>query len=330
MTLILDLDERVDSENLRLEIGRSYAYVGSTLVRTHATAGEDAPAENTMRMLVKLSTRQYLAAGEEGSDELWNDVMRDWFRNQFRKLGNQALIYNKRQKEMEDGSELAFTWLEVDLQNGTLLVRLHMNDVSGIAEDAADMLSLVRDAYNEGKLGDAGSIARVSMRPPPTIGPRRWKPAQPRSRSARPPRRLPPPKPRQLPKPSAPPLRRPRPRRSWSRPSWWRPTRGPLTARAPSMAAAWSRRSLCSNLMSLRSRRRTARGPWSILTARARCSRPKCLLRGPRARPAHELPRPPEGAACAATPSPPFENRPAACHAQATGPQIAATEGSFT
>lgn len=163
MTLILDLDERVDSENLRLEIGRSYAYVGSTLVRTHAAAGEDAPAESTMRMLVKLGTRQYLAAGEEGSDELWNDVMRDWFRNQFRKLGNQALIYNKRQKEMEDGRELAFTWLEVDLQNGTLPVRLHMNDVSGIAEDAADMLSLVRDAYNEGKLGDAGSIARVSM-----------------------------------------------------------------------------------------------------------------------------------------------------------------------
>ena len=163
MTLILDLDERVDSEDLRLEIGRSYAYVGSTLVRTHGAAGEGAPVENTMRMLVKLGTRQYLAAGEEGSDELWNDVMRDWFRNQFRKLGNQALIYNKRQKEMEGGSELAFTWLEVDLQNGTLPVRLHMDDVSGIAEDAADMLSLVRDAYNEGKLGDAGSIARVSM-----------------------------------------------------------------------------------------------------------------------------------------------------------------------
>lgn len=163
MTLILDLDERVDSEELRLEVGRSYAYVGSTLVRTHAAAGEDAPVENTMRMLVKLGTRQYLAAGEEGSNELWNDVMRDWFRNQFRKLGNQALIYNKRQKEIEDGRELAFTWLEVDLQNGTLPVRLHMNDVSGIAEDAADMLSLVRDAYNEGRLGDAGSIARVSM-----------------------------------------------------------------------------------------------------------------------------------------------------------------------
>ena len=163
MTLILDLDERVDCEELRLEVGRSYAYVGSTLVRTHAAAGEDAPVENTMRMLVKLGTRQYLAADEEGSDELWNDVMRDWFRNQFRKLGNQALIYNKRQKEIEGGRELAFTWLEVDLQNGTLPVRLRMNDASGIAEDAAGMLSLVRDAYNEGKLGDTGSIARVSM-----------------------------------------------------------------------------------------------------------------------------------------------------------------------
>lgn len=46
MTLILDLDERVDCEELRLEIGRSYAYVGSTLVRTHAAAGEDAGGEH--------------------------------------------------------------------------------------------------------------------------------------------------------------------------------------------------------------------------------------------------------------------------------------------
>lgn len=63
--------------------------------------------------------------------------MHDWFQaTSSRKLATRQLIYNKRQKEMEDGSELAFTWLEVDLQNGTLLVRLHMNDVSGIAEDA--------------------------------------------------------------------------------------------------------------------------------------------------------------------------------------------------
>ncbi len=47
-------------------------------------------------------------------------------------------------------------------------------------------------------------------------------------------------------------------------------------------------------------------------------------------RAAAEQPRPPEGNACAATPSPPFENRPTVRHARATGPQIAATEGSFT
>ena len=47
-----------------------------------------------------------------------------------------------------------------------------------------------------------------------------------------------------------------------------------------------------------------------------------------RRRAAAEQPRPPEGNACAAAPSPPFENRPTVRHARATGPQIAATEGS--
>lgn len=163
MTLILDIDERIDSEELRLEIGRSYTYVASTLVRTHAATGEDAPVENTMRMLVKLGTRQYLNAGEEGSDELWNDVMRTWFSNQFRKIGNQTLIYNKRQREIEDGQELTFAWLEIDLQNGQLPVRLRMNDVSSIEESAAEILTVVRDAYNSGKLGEKATIARVSM-----------------------------------------------------------------------------------------------------------------------------------------------------------------------
>ena len=67
LTLIVDVDERIDSEELRLEIGRSYTYVGSALVRTHAAAVDDAPVENTLRMLVKLGTRQYLNEGEEGS-----------------------------------------------------------------------------------------------------------------------------------------------------------------------------------------------------------------------------------------------------------------------
>lgn len=35
LTLILDLDERLDSEDVRLEIDRCYSYVGSTLVRAH-------------------------------------------------------------------------------------------------------------------------------------------------------------------------------------------------------------------------------------------------------------------------------------------------------
>ena len=63
MTLILDLDERLDSEDVRLEIDRCYSYVGSTLVRTHPAC--DGEPQNIMRFLVKLGTRRYLRAEDE-------------------------------------------------------------------------------------------------------------------------------------------------------------------------------------------------------------------------------------------------------------------------
>ena len=61
LTLILDLDERLDSEDVRLEIDRCYSYVGSTLVRTHPAC--DGEPQNIMRFLVKLGTRRYLRRG---------------------------------------------------------------------------------------------------------------------------------------------------------------------------------------------------------------------------------------------------------------------------
>lgn len=60
LTLILDLDERLDSEDVRLEIDRCYSYVGSTLVRTHPAC--DGEPQNIMRFLVKLGTRRSTCA----------------------------------------------------------------------------------------------------------------------------------------------------------------------------------------------------------------------------------------------------------------------------
>ena len=166
LTMILDVDERMATDELRLEVNRCYAYIGTALVRTHpapeAPEGEEAPIENTMQLLVRLGTRHYLDSADEESDELWNDVMERWFANQFHKVGNQTLIFNKRQREIGN-PELPFSWFDIELENGKLHVKMRCNDVSSIDDAASAVLTQVRDAYNSGKLGDKAAVKCISM-----------------------------------------------------------------------------------------------------------------------------------------------------------------------
>lgn len=168
LTLILDIDERLDSEELRLELARCYAHVGTTLVRSHATGAEAGAGEptNHARLLVKLGTRNYLHAGEE-ADQLWGDVLAHWFENAFHKIGNNMKAFNRRQRDI-GGTELFFDWLEVELQNGELTAALHLDTASGIEPKSAAMLTVLRDAFNAGALGE--EVARVLMPSPASYG----------------------------------------------------------------------------------------------------------------------------------------------------------------
>ncbi|MFQ9179520.1 MAG: hypothetical protein ACLR3C_06095 [Eggerthella lenta] len=148
LTLILDLDERLDSEDVRLEIDRCYSYVGSTLVRTHPAC--DGEPQNIMRFLVKLGTRRYLRAEDEGADELWNDVMERWFYNELYKVSNNMLIYNRRQREVGN-PQLVFDWIDVELQNGQLHALLHCDNVSGIRPETSELLTQLRAAYTKAR-----------------------------------------------------------------------------------------------------------------------------------------------------------------------------------
>lgn len=161
LTLILDIDERLDSEDVRLEIDRCYSYVGSTLVRTHV-AGDGEP-ENVMRFLVKLGTRQYLNADDEGADELWHDVMERWFYNELYKVSNNMLIYNRRQREVGN-PDLVFDWIDVELQNGKLHALLHCDNVGSIQAETSELLTALRTAYNDRALGE--NVARVYLPTP--------------------------------------------------------------------------------------------------------------------------------------------------------------------
>ena len=149
-TLVLDIDERLYSEDVKLEVQRCYAYVCATLVRTHpATEGEPV---NTARMLAKLGTRHYLHSTDEGADELWNDVMERWIYNELHKIGNNMVIYNRRQREI-GGTELFFDRVEVELENGALTLAWRT--------DSALLASRARALLNEGACGE--NVVRIQM-----------------------------------------------------------------------------------------------------------------------------------------------------------------------
>jgi hypothetical protein len=159
LTLILDIDQRLDSEALRLEIARSYSHVGPTLVRTHE-ASENDTTSNIAHFLVKLGSRSYLRSEGKETDDLWNQVMERWFYHTFGKVGNNMRIYNRRQREI-GGTELIFDWLDIDLQNGSLHTLLRLDSCSGIDPEASALLTVLRNILNDGTLG--GEVVEVMM-----------------------------------------------------------------------------------------------------------------------------------------------------------------------
>lgn len=151
LALLLDLDERLVTPELRLEIDRCYSYLGTPLVRTHpATEGDP---ENVMRCLVRLGNREYLDPSVEGANELWETAIEHWLLNQIHAVDNQMKIYNRRQRE-EERDELVFTWLDVELQGGRLVVRFHLDSTCGLNPEDSEWVTKVRSALGEGLLGE--------------------------------------------------------------------------------------------------------------------------------------------------------------------------------
>ena len=67
----------------------------------------------------------------EGADALWSDSIEHWLLNQVHAVDNQMKIFNRRQRE-ESKPELVFTWLEIELQGGRLVVRMRLDSTCGI------------------------------------------------------------------------------------------------------------------------------------------------------------------------------------------------------
>ena len=163
LTLVLDLDERVAGEQTILEINRSYAHIGTPVIRTHAAEAaedattedaENAPARNTARLMVNMGTYSYLNSADEGADERWDTIVGPWIGNMLRKIGNNMKVFNDRQRKI-GYPEVHFDTLDIELGAGAFTVAVRPQGAGMVDEAVAELVTAARALRNEGTLAEA-------------------------------------------------------------------------------------------------------------------------------------------------------------------------------
>lgn len=158
--LILNIDEALDSKELRLEIDRCYSYLGAPVVRTASRPeGMDAPY-NVLRFNVKnVGPARYFTEPSEETDELWA-MLASWLYNQLHMIDNQMKIFNRRQRE-EGNPEIVFDHVEIALENGSFVASLRTDSISGVDPAVVDQLRALREAISAGDV--ATGLCAVTM-----------------------------------------------------------------------------------------------------------------------------------------------------------------------
>ncbi len=159
LTLVLDLDERSAGKETVLEIKRSYAHIGTPVIRTHPAKDDGAPPRNRARFLVKMGTHRYLHAADEGADELWESVVEPWIGNVLHKVGNNMVVFNDRQRSI-GLPETVFERADIELQGGELVIGLHPDPRSWLDPQLNGMVGAARNLVDDGTLAGA---ARIDM-----------------------------------------------------------------------------------------------------------------------------------------------------------------------
>ncbi|MGN0038835.1 MAG: hypothetical protein ACI36Y_06875 [Coriobacteriales bacterium] len=157
--IVMDIDESLDSPELRLEVARCYPNVGAVQLRTHS-GEEGQPPHNTVRLMTLFGMRSYLDSRAEGADERWNNVLLKWYESIVGKLCNHMKIFNRRQREIE-GTEIYFDELVIELQEGALEARFHLDSNCDLPAREVRRLDQLREFYNSGMLGQGVAAVRM-------------------------------------------------------------------------------------------------------------------------------------------------------------------------
>lgn len=159
--IVFDVDERSFSEDLKLDIIRSWTHIGEILVRTHAGT-EDGPACNVIRVKVKYGTRRYLQAGNPEADDNWSQRIEQHLLSSMRKISSNAIAFNRRRRK--DGlDELSLDLIEFELERGALTLAWHLDSNGALPVECAHMATEIRAALATGTLGQAVRVVAPSQ-----------------------------------------------------------------------------------------------------------------------------------------------------------------------
>lgn len=141
----VSLDSREHNADVAADIKRSFAYVGPITVVSHEPAAPEAPANNEIRLICRMSRPYWTSEGE--GDQMW-DAMRTWLEAKAYKVASTIANFNKSRSEAGHQT-VSYDRVELDMKPYAFGIACAQGDE---LPDVVAVASRVRELLAQGVL----------------------------------------------------------------------------------------------------------------------------------------------------------------------------------
>lgn len=141
----VSLDSREHNADVAADIKRSFAYVGPITVVSHEPCVPEAPVNNEMRLICRMSRPYWTSEGE--GDQMW-DAMRTWLEAKAYKVASTIANFNKSRSEAGHQT-VSYDRVELDMKPYAFGIACAQGDE---LPDVVAVASRVRELLAQGVL----------------------------------------------------------------------------------------------------------------------------------------------------------------------------------
>ena len=141
----VSLDSREHNADVAADIKRSFAYVGPITVVAHEPCAPEAPVNNEMRLICRMSRPYWTSEGE--GDQMW-DAMRTWLEAKAYKVASTIANFNKSRSEAGHQT-VSYDRVELDMKPYAFGIACAQGDE---LPDVVAVASRVRELLAQGVL----------------------------------------------------------------------------------------------------------------------------------------------------------------------------------